>query len=314
MTTPYHIPALLPQTLEALNISPNGTYVDVTYGGGGHSRAILERLGPDGRLIAMDRDIEALERAVDDPRLTTVHGDFRYVVNFLRFCGITQVDGLLADLGVSFHHFDDAQRGFSFREDAPLDMRMNRAGVRTAAQIVAEAAEEDLERMFKLYGDLPQARRIARAIVAARQQQPVDTTARLVEVVRPLIDPRKEKKELAQVFQALRMEVNDETAALRALLEGAGRVLRPGGRLAVITYHSIEDRLVKNYMRTGNFEGRRETDIYGRTDTPWRPVGSKPITADEQEVTANPRSRSAKLRVAEIMDKHGSCAPKASDK
>lgn len=294
----YHIPALLPETLAALDIKPAGTYVDATFGGGGHSRAILAALGPEGRLLGFDQDSDALAGAPADPRFTMVHGNFRYLHNFLRFYGAEPVDGILADLGVSFHHFDDAERGFSFRGDARLDMRMNRQGSLTAGALLAESSEERLAEIFKLYGELPRARQIARAIVQARAAAPVDTVGRLLAVVEPLLDPRRQKKELACIFQALRIEVNGELDALREFLTQTVRELRPGGRLAIITYHSLEDRLVKNFMRSGNFEGRVDTDIYGRSSAPLRPLG-KPATASAAEVEANPRSRSAKLRVAE---------------
>lgn len=294
----YHIPALLGPTIDALDIKPGGVYVDVTFGGGGHSRAILASLGPDGRLLGFDQDEDALAGAPDDPRFTMVYGNFKYLTNFLRFHDIDAADGILADLGVSFHHFDDASRGFSFRADAPLDMRMNRHGRLTAAQIVADYTEERLAELFKVYGELPQARRVARALVKARSAAPILTTGQLTAAVEPLLDPRRSKKELACVFQALRIEVNGELDVLRDFLSAAARALRPGGRLAIITYHSLEDRLVKNFMRAGNFTGKVETDIYGRTDVPLKLLTSKAIVADEAEVEANPRSRSAKLRVA----------------
>lgn len=293
----YHIPALLPQTLEALDIQPDGVYVDATYGGGGHSRAIVEQLSTEGHLYGFDQDEDAVSRAMTDDRFTMVYGNFRYLSNFMRYYGVDGVDGILADLGVSFHHFDDAERGFSFRADAPLDMRMNRHGALTAARVVNEYSEERLADLLYLYGELSNARRIARALVAARAQAPIDTINRLLEVVDPLIDPRRRKKELACVFQALRIEVNGELDALRSFLEQAVKVLRPGGRLAIITYHSLEDRLVKNFMRAGNFNGKAEQDIYGRTTSPLKPLG-KPIVPDEAEIEANPRSRSARLRVA----------------
>lgn len=295
----YHIPALLPQCLEALDIKPDGTYVDATFGGGGHSRAIVERLGADGHLYSFDQDEDAVRRAFSDSRFTMVYGNFRYLTNFLRYYGVDGVDGILADLGVSFHHFDDGDRGFSFRSEGPLDMRMNRRAGLTAAEIVNTYDEKRLADIFYLYGELKQSRRIAAALVAARAKAPVDTIERLLEVVRTLVNPKKEKNELARLFQALRIEVNGELDALRRFLTSALAVLRPGGRLAVITYHSLEDRLVKNFMRSGNFEGDIEKDFFGRVATPWRLVNGKPIVPDEAEVERNPRSRSAKLRVAE---------------
>ncbi|MCH5346444.1 MAG: 16S rRNA (cytosine(1402)-N(4))-methyltransferase RsmH [Muribaculaceae bacterium] len=294
----YHIPALLAETLEALDIRPDGTYVDATYGGGGHSRAILDRLAGEGRLLGFDQDEEAVERAVVDPRFTIVHGNFRFLSNFLRYYRVDGVDGILADLGVSFHHFDDPERGFSFRWEGALDMRMNRRAPRSAAWLLANSDAARLASIFKTYGELPQARRLADAIVRARATAPVETVERLLEIARPLINPRQEKKELAQLFQALRIEVNDETGALRQLLEQALKTLKPGGRLAIITYHSIEDRMVKNFMKTGNLEGTVDKDFFGRSLAPMKLLTSRPVVASEAEVAANPRSRSAKLRVA----------------
>lgn len=295
----YHIPALLPQCLEGLDIKPDGIYVDATFGGGGHSRAIVERLAVGGHLYSFDQDEDAVRRAFSDDRFTMVYGNFRYLTNFLRYYGVDRVDGILADLGVSFHHFDDGERGFSFRSEGPLDMRMNRRARLTAAEIVNTYDEKRLADIFYLYGELKQSRRIASAIIAARAKAPVDTIERLLETVRPLVNPKKEKNELARLFQALRIEVNGELDALRRFLTSALAVLRPGGRLAVITYHSLEDRLVKNFMRTGNFEGDVEKDFFGRVATPWHLVTGKPVVPDDAEIERNPRSRSAKLRVAE---------------
>ena len=287
----YHIPALLGPTLDALDVRSGGVYVDATLGGAGHTRAILERLGSGGRLFSFDQDIDAIKRAPDDPRLTTVHSNFRYITNFMDYYGVEgSVDGVLADLGVSFHHFDDASRGFSFRADGPLDMRMNPSAKMSAADYVAAADAEALADVFRLYGELKQARRMAQRIVEERQREPIATTGRLVDIVRPLVNPAREKKELAQVFQALRMD------ALRALLDGILRVLRPGGRIAILTYHSLEDRMVKNFLRTGNVEGKEDKDFFGRTASPVSTLGSKPVVPDEAEIEANPRSRSAKLR------------------
>ena len=295
----YHIPALLPQSLEALDIHPGGIYVDATLGGGGHSRAIVERLGGDGHLYSFDQDSDAIERAFADSRFTAIHGNFRFITNYLDYYGVEgRVDGVLADLGVSSHHFDDASRGFSFRADGPLDMRMNAGARLSAADIAAQYDAAELTRIFKIYGELPQARRIADAIVKARAAAPIDTTGRLVEVISPLINRAKEKKELAQVFQALRIVVNGEMDALESFLNGALEVLRPGGRLAIITYHSLEDRMVKNFMRTGRTDGHEEKALFGRSSAPIKPLGSKPIAPDEEEIERNPRSRSAKLRVA----------------
>ena len=302
--TVYHIPALLTKSIDGLAIKPDGIYVDVTFGGGGHSRAILERLGPDGRLVGMDQDLDAWSNRLDDDRFTFAHGNFAYLKNFLRYYGIDHVDGILADLGVSFHHFDKVERGFTFRADAPLDMRMNRNAPFTARELVNTYSEERLADVLYLYGELRQSRRLAAAIVKAR---PLESTGALVEVVRPLLKPAQEKKELSMVFQALRIEVNAELDALKRLLSQSIEVLNPGGRLAVITYHSLEDRLVKNFMRAGNIEGKVEKDFYGRVSTPLRAVG-KVIVPSDDEVRRNPRSRSAKLRVAELVspdeDKH----------
>lgn len=299
MTEPvYHIPALLPQTIEALDIKPDGTYVDVTYGGGGHSRAIVSLLSQQGHLYGFDQDMDAVSRAVVDSRFTIVRSNFRYLVNFMRYHGVESVDGILADLGVSFHHFDDPDRGFSFRWDGPLDMRMNRDSSLTAATVVNTYPEERLADIFYLYGEIKNARRVAAAIAKARASQQIDTVEQLLAIINPLIDPARQKKELAKLFQALRIEVNHELDALRDLLSGALKMLRPGGRLAIITYHSLEDRLVKNFMRTGNFEGNENKDFYGRNLSPFKPLSAKPIVPDEAEIEANPRSRSAKLRVA----------------
>ena len=297
----YHIPTLLPEAIDGLNIKEGGVYVDATFGGGGHSAAILGALGSEGHLYGFDRDADALANAPADTRFTFVHSDFRYISNFMRYYGVEKADGILADLGVSFHHFDTADRGFSFRSDAPLDMRMNRNGGKTAADILADYPEEELTRLFRTYTDLKNTRALASAIVKARAEAPVDSTFRLVEAARKAISPQREKKELAQVFQALRIEVNDEMGALKALLGQAAEVLRPGARLAVITYHSIEDRMVKNFIRSGNVEGIVDKDFYGRVSTPWRPVNRSPIVPSAEEVERNPRARSAKLRVAELL-------------
>ena len=297
--TVYHIPALLNECINGLNIKPNGTYVDVTFGGGGHSRAIMEHLGEGGRLLGFDQDMDALANSLNDSRFTFVHANFSFLKNFLRFHDIEHVDGILADLGVSFHHFDAAERGFSFRQDSALDMRMNRSSQEDATSVLMTRGEEELASLFYLYGELKQSRKLAHAIVKQRQQETIDTTGKLVNVVSPFINKKQEKKELAQVFQALRIEVNHEIDVLKRLLQQSLDVLNPGGRLVVITYHSLEDRLVKNFMRSGNVEGRIEKDFYGRVNTPWKLVNNKVIVASEAEVEANPRSRSAKLRIAE---------------
>lgn len=293
----YHIPALLEPSIDGLAIKPDGIYVDVTFGGGGHSRAIMSRLGQHGRLVGMDQDMDAWGNRLDDARFTFAHGNFSYLKNFLRYYGINAVDGILADLGVSFHHFDDVERGFTFRADAPLDMRMNRGAVFSARDLLNTYSEERLADVLYLYGELRQSRRLAAALVKAR---PLSTTGQLVNAVRPLLKASQEKKELSMVFQALRIEVNGELDALSKLLAQSLEVLNPGGRLAVITYHSLEDRLVKNFMRAGNIEGKVEKDFYGRVNSPWRVVG-KVIAPSTEEIERNPRSRSAKLRVAELL-------------
>lgn len=301
----YHIPALLLQVIESLDIKPHGIYVDATFGGGGHSRAIMERLEVPGHLYSFDQDDEAVARAFADPRFTMVYGNFRFLRNFLRYYGVESVDGILADLGVSFHHFDDAERGFSFRFDSPLDMRMNRRATISAADFLATAPQERIATVLSLYGELRQARRMAAAIVKEREAgRPVDTVGRLSEIVAPMISPKHEKKEMAMLFQALRIEVNGEMQALEQFLDSCLKVLRPGGRLAVITYHSLEDRMVKNFVRAGNVEGREDRDFFGAVNRPLRPLWSKPIVPDAEEIERNPRSRSAKLRVAErVTDK-----------
>lgn len=293
----YHIPALLEQSIAGLAIKPDGVYVDVTFGGGGHSRAIMEHLGSNGRLVGMDQDMDAWQNRLEDSRFTFAHANFSYLKNFLRYYGIGGVDGILADLGVSFHHFDAVERGFSFRADASLDMRMNRSAAFTARELINTYSEERLADVLYLYGELRQSRRLAAAIIKANPT----TTGELVDAVRPLLKPAQEKKELSMVFQALRIEVNGELNALRKLLAQSLEVLNPGGRLAIITYHSLEDRMVKNFMRTGNVEGKQEKDFYGRLNTPWRLVNNKVIVPSDEEVARNPRSRSAKLRVAELV-------------
>lgn len=295
----YHIPALLSETIEALQVRPDGVYVDATFGGGGHSMAIMERLSLSGHLYSFDQDDEAVSRAPKDERFTIVYSNFRFLRNFMRYYGVESVDGVLGDLGVSFHHFDAAERGFSFRQDAPLDMRMNRHGARTAADLLATLSEEELANVLYLYGELKQSRRMASAIVKSREAgKPVHTTGELLELIKPMINPRHEKKELAMVFQALRIAVNGELTALEEFLMQACELLKPGGRLAIITYHSLEDRLVKNFMRSGNIRGEVEKDFFGRSASPLKMLGSKPIVPSAEEVERNPRSRSAKLRVA----------------
>lgn len=296
----YHIPALLNESIDGLNIKKDGVYVDATFGGGGHSRAIMSHLGKNGHLYGFDQDMDAYSNRIEDDRFTFVHSNFAYLTNFLRYYGVTAVDGIIADLGVSFHHFDDAERGFSFRADAPLDMRMNRSSHTKASDLLANYTEEQLADILYNYGELKQARRMAAAIVKARTaDMPVATVGKLIETVKPFIKPAQEKKELAQVFQALRIAVNDELGALKALLRQSLQALRPGGRLAVITYHSLEDRMVKNFIKSGNTEGRIEKDFFGRVDTPWVQINNKVVRPGDDEVERNPRSRSAKLRIAE---------------
>lgn len=297
--TNYHIPALLPEAIDALDIHPDGIYADVTFGGGGHSRAILAELGEKGHLYGFDRDIDAYTNAPDDSRFTFVHSDFRFIRNFMKYYGVKNLDGILADLGVSFHHFDEADRGFSFRSDAPLDMRMNRSAELSARDIVNTYSEDELTVLFRSFTDLKRTRQLAGAIVKARKDSDIDTTFQLVEAVRKSINPAREKKDLAQVFQAIRIEVNHEMDALRDLLKESVETLHSGGRLAIITYHSIEDRLVKNFMKIGNFEGVEQKDFFGKVESPWRLITKSPIVPSAAEVDLNPRSRSAKLRVAQ---------------
>ena len=300
MQTPvYHIPALLNECMDGLHIKPAGSYVDVTFGGGGHSREILNRLGAEGHLYSFDQDEDAQRNIVADERFTFVYSNFKYLKNFLRYYEVDGVDGILADLGVSFHHFDDSERGFSFRFDAPLDMRMNKKARLTAAEILATYDDRKLAQLFSLYGELRNAHRIASAIVAKRSTGGVKTTGQLLEVVSPFINRKQEKKELAQLFQALRIEGNNELDSLRSMLQQASEMLNPGGRLVVITYHSLEDRIVKNFIKTGNVEGVVEKDFFGRVSAPLVAVNNKVIVPTDEEVERNPRARSAKLRIAE---------------
>jgi len=295
----YHRPVLLQESIDGLDIQPGGVYIDVTFGGGGHSREILRRLGPDGRLYSFDQDEDAEKNIVSDDRFTFVRSNFRYVKQWMRYYGEDHIDGLLADLGVSSHHLDDETRGFSFRfDDAPLDMRMNKRAGQTAADLLNNAEEQRLADIFYLYGELKTARRMAAAIVKARQQQAIRTTRDLLQILEPLVGRDREKKDMARVFQALRIEVNHEMDALREMLAGATQLLREGGRLSVITYHSLEDRIVKNVMRAGNAEGRMEQDFFGRTQSPFHLINNKVIVPSDEEVAENPRSRSAKLRIA----------------
>ncbi len=292
----YHTPVMLKESVDDMEIGKDDICVDVTFGGGGHSREILSRLGKNGHLYSFDQDEDAEKNAPDDKRFTFVRGNFRFLYNFLRYHDATKIDALLADLGVSGHHFDDETRGFSFRFDADLDMRMNKRGGETAADLLNNATEEDLAKIFKLYGELNCARRLAASIVKRRASQPFKRVSDLIEVAKPFCPPQREKKELAKVFQALRIEINHEMEALKEMLVQAAEVLKPGGRLVVITYHSLEDRLVKNFMKSGNIEGVVEKDFFGRITSPFDARKVIVPTAEEQE--RNPRSRSAKLRIA----------------
>ena len=294
----YHIPVMLKQSVDGLNIREGGIYVDVTFGGGGHSREILSRIGDNGRLYSFDQDADAERNIIDDNRFTFVRSNFRYIKNWMRYHGEEHIDGLLADLGVSSHHLDDETRGFSFRFDTPLDMRMNKRAGPNAADVINNYSEEQLADVFYLYGELRQARQIASLITKQRSSKRIETTGDLKEAVGKLFAREREKKELAKLFQALRIEVNHEMDALKEMLNGAISLLAPGGRLSVITYHSIEDRIVKNIMKAGNAEGKIVQDFFGRSSCPMKPLG-KVTTADREEVETNPRSRSAKLRIAE---------------
>ena len=314
----YHVPVLLKESVDGLHIKPNGIYVDVTFGGGGHSREILSRLGADGHLFSFDQDADAEnnifedrgdakdcsneqkgKRFVDDSRFTFVRSNFRFLKNWMQYYGIEQIDGLLGDLGVSSHHFDDESRGFSFRFDAPLDMRMNKRAGKTAADIVNEYDEEQLANLFYIYGELKNSRRIASTLTNVRRQKPIATTSDFISAVEPLFKREREKKDMAKLFQALRIEVNHEMTALKEMLMAATDVMKPGGRLSIITYHSLEDRIVKNIMKTGNIEGKVEQDFFGHIDSPYKLINNKVIVPSEEEQSQNPRSRSAKLRIAE---------------
>ena len=295
----YHIPVLLDESINGMNLKPGGTYVDVTFGGGGHSKEILRRMDKDSRLFSFDQDEDAERNIVNDSRFTFVRSNFRYLHNFLRYYDVEGVDAILADLGVSSHHFDDSERGFSFRFEGSLDMRMNKRAGKTAADIVNTYDEEQLANLFYLYGELKNSRKLASVLVKARMQNPIQTIGEFLEIVKPLFGREREKKELAKVFQALRIEVNQEMEALKEMLYAATEALNPGGRLVVITYHSLEDRIVKNLMKTGNIEGKAEQDFFGNVQTPFKLVNNKVIVPTDEEQTRNPRSRSAKLRIAE---------------
>ena len=295
----YHVPVLLQESVDGLDIKPNGIYVDVTFGGGGHSREILSRIGENGHLYSFDQDEDAEKNILNDNRFTFVRSNFRYLRNWMRYYGVEHIDGLLADLGVSSHHFDDETRGFSFRFDAPLDMRMNKRSGMTAAEILNNYDEEQLADIFYIYGEIKNARKVASAIIKARGTKAIETTGDLIQITESLFPREREKKETAKLFQALRIEVNHEMEALKEMLYGAQDVLREGGRLSVITYHSLEDRIVKNIMRAGNVEGKVNQDFFGRTVAPFRQISNKVIVPSEEEQQRNPRSRSAKLRIAE---------------
>ena len=294
----YHVPVLLRQSVEGLVTAPDGVYVDATFGGGGHSREILSLLGNKGHLYGFDQDADAMNNIIPDDRFTFVYSNFRYMSNFMRWYGHEKVNGILADLGVSWHHFDDSSRGFSFRFDGPIDMRMNQKEGLKASDVLNDYPEERLAQLFWLYGELQNGRQLAQAVAMARRNSRLDTVTQLLDAIRPVIGREREKKDTAKLFQALRMEVNHEVDALREMLCGAVELLDKGGRLVVITYHSIEDRMVKNLMKSGNIEGDIKTDFYGNREVPLRVIG-KPVVPDAAEQAANPRSRSAKLRICE---------------
>ena len=295
----YHVPVLLSESIDGLDIKSDGIYVDVTFGGGGHSKEILRRLGRKGHLYSFDQDPDAEKNIVDDDRFTFVRSNFRYLKNWMRYYEVDHIDGLLADLGVSSHHFDDETRGFSFRFDAPLDMRMNKRAGTTAAEILNYYSEEQLADIFYIYGELKNARKLAATIAKARSEKTIETTGDLMNVTEKLFQREREKKEMAKMFQALRIEVNHEMDALKEMLNGAKDMLCEGGRLSVITYHSLEDRIVKNMMKAGNVEGKINQDFFGRIEAPFRLVNNKVIVPTDEEQQKNPRSRSAKLRIAE---------------
>lgn len=298
MASGYHTPVLLQDCSDGMQVKPGGIYVDVTFGGGGHSRALLERMS-EGKLIAFDKDPDAKANVIDDERFTLISQDFRFMRNHLRMIGVDQVDGLLADLGVSSHQFDEAERGFSIRNEGPLDMRMDERSPKSAAQLIEDVDESELADIFFQYGDLRNARRIAREVVARREEGPIKTTEELKECVGSLAQRGKENQFFARVFQSLRIAVNDELGALKTLLEQSVKILKPGGRLVVMSYHSLEDRLVKNFIRAGNWNGHIEKDIYGHADLPFKQITRKPIIPSEEEIKKNERARSAKLRIAE---------------
>lgn len=295
----YHIPVLLQESIQGMNLRPGGIYADMTFGGGGHSKEILRQMDAESRLFSFDQDEDAERNIVDDSRFTFVRSNFRYLHNFLRYYGVDKVDAILADLGVSSHHFDDSERGFSFRFDGNLDMRMNKRAGMTASEIINTYDEEQLANLFYLYGELKNSRKLANVLVKARSVKSIVTIGDFLEIVKPLYGKEREKKELAKVFQALRIEVNQEMEALKEMLYAATEALKSGGRLVIITYHSLEDRMVKNIMKTGNIEGKAEKDFFGNIQTPFKLVNNKVIVPTDEEIQRNPRSRSAKLRIAE---------------
>ena len=301
----YHIPALLNETIDGLNIHPDGIYADLTFGGGGHAREILKRIGPKGHLYGFDQDEDAEKNILNDNRFSFVKSNFRHLSNFMDWYGVSELNGILADLGVSSHHLDDETRGFSFRFNSALDMRMNKSGGKTASEIVNTASEKELADIFYLYGELKNARILAKTIVKERKNKIIQTTEDLREIVSPFFSREKEKKQLAQTFQALRIAVNEELDALKEMLIQAAGLLAEKGRLVVITYHSLEDRLVKNFFKSGNFEGKIEKDFYGNIQTPFKIINQKVIVPSEEEIIENPRSRSAKLRIVEKNGKTG---------
>ncbi|WP_321478953.1 16S rRNA (cytosine(1402)-N(4))-methyltransferase RsmH [uncultured Bacteroides sp.] len=295
----YHIPVLLQESVDGMNIQPEGIYVDVTFGGGGHSKEILSRLGTEGKLLGFDQDKDAERNIINDKRFVFVRSNFRYLRNFLHYHEIEKVDSILADLGVSSHHFDDSERGFSFRFNGSLDMRMNKRSGMTAADIINTYDEERIANILYLYGELKNSRKLASVIIKAREKKNIESIEDFLEIIKPCFGREREKKEIAKVFQALRIEVNQEMEALKEMLIAATEALKPGGRLVVITYHSLEDRMVKNIMKTGNVEGKAEQDFFGNFQTPFKLINNKVITPNEEEIEINPRSRSAKLRIAE---------------
>lgn len=300
----YHVPVLLKESIDGLDIKPNGTYVDVTFGGGGHSREILQRLGPKGRLYGFDQDADAERNIIGDKRFTFVRSNFRYLKNWMRYYEVGQIDGLLADLGVSSHHFDDETRGFSFRYNAPLDMRMNKRAGKTAADIVNKATEEQLANIFFFYGEMKNARKIAAAIVQGRKEWQIVSTQDFLDITLPLFTKERQKKDMAKLFQALRIEVNHEMDALKEMLIAATKLIRTNGRLSVITYHSLEDRIVKNVMKSGNADGKPRQDFFGRIASPFFAINNKVIIPSTEEQERNPRCRSAKLRIAQKRDEN----------